>query len=311
MINRRHIRLKVMQSLYAFFSSRQNNINDARSMMIKHINDIYNLHISLISLIVELKVFADEFLDSSKDKYFPSEMDLNPNKRFVKNKIIELIVKDSNLFEKVKLNIWKGSDHDILRKLFLNIFKSKEYIDYINSSQKEFETDKLFLINILNEYILNNELVHHILEEESIYWPDDLPFVSSILIAQINSLAKNGRISDLGNVFKNKEDASFADDLFEKTINQNDLYNKYIQKNVLNWDLDRIALMDQLLIKMAFSEILFMEELPINVTINEYLEISKYYSTKNSKNFINGVLDNAIKQFRSDGKICKKGRGLN
>jgi len=159
---------------------------------------------------------------------------------------------------------------------------------------------------LLNDYILNNELVHHILEERSIYWIDDLPFVSTIIFGEIKeslSLIPNG-------VFKDKSDKDFALSLFRNTIDNNTEYEKIIIRFAKNWDLDRIAKMDQLFLKMSFAEILLMPELPIKVSMNEYIEISKYYSTSKSKLFVNGLLDNFVKTYEREGKIIKVGRGL-
>lgn len=307
MISRRHIRIKVMQSLYSFFSLKDTNVSNAEKKLLDHIENINVLHNVLICFLIELCKFAENHFEDGKNKFLPSSNDLNPNTKFTENFIFKLIRKDKKLLDKLK-NVssnWLDNDHDIIRKVFIDLIKSDLYNKYIlkESSQEE---DIRFINQALNNFILNNEVLHHILEEKSIYWIDDLPFVATIIMGNF----KLNKIHNLKTVFKNSSDKSFAVNLFSSTAEQNKNYEKIIVEKSKNWDLERIALMDQILIKMAFSEILTMEELPVKVSLNEYIEISKYYSTAKSKMFVNGLLDNAIKDFTEKNMINKKGRGL-
>jgi N utilization substance protein B len=180
------------------------------------------------------------------------------------------------------------------------------YQKYIANENKDVEVDKKFIINALNEYILKNELVHHLFEERSIYWVDDLPFIAAIIFGDI----KEDKSMDTKGAFKDSSDKEFALKLFRDTINNNSKYEEIIVKFSRNWELNRIAKMDQLFLKMAFVEILLMPNLPVKVSMNEYIEISKYYSTAKSKLFVNGLLDNFVKTYTKEGKIKKIGRGL-
>jgi len=202
--------------------------------------------------------------------------------------------------------IWIKNDHDIVHKLFKELYQSDLYQKYIANENKDVEVDKKFIINALNDYILKNELVHHIFEERSIYWVDDLPFIAAIIFGDI----KEDKSMDTKGAFKDSSDKEFALKLFRNTINNNSDYEEIIVKFARNWELDRIAKMDQLFLKMAFAEILSMPDLPVKVSMNEYIEISKYYSTAKSKLFVNGLLDNFVKTYTRDGKIKKIGRGL-
>jgi len=251
---------------------------------------------------------ADNFFEQGKKKHLPSANDLNPNRRFVENEIISLIRDDNALMLNVSRvsGIWLKNDHDIVRKLFSKLFKSELYTKYISSEEKGSDVDQRFIVNALNEIILNNELVHHILEERSIYWTDDLPFVAAIVMGQI----KINKIINPDSAFKDDSDEKFALKLFRNTINSNKEYENIIVKFSKNWELDRIAIMDQLFLKMAFAEIFSMEDLPVKVSMNEYIEISKYYGAAKSKLFVNGLLDNVVKTYTSAGKIKKMGRGL-
>ena len=308
MLSRRHIRLKVMQSLYSYFSAKEDNMAAYERAMLKHIEEVVELNLVIISLLIELVKYADNFYEDSKKKHFPSDEDLNPNRRFVDNHLISIIRKDKALMDRISKisGIWLKNDHDIIRKLFKELFESELYTRYIASEKVGVDVDQRFIVNALNEIILNNKLVHHILEERSIYWIDDLPFIATIIMGQIK--AKESLNPSL--VFKDESDKTFALKLFRNTLNNNKEYEQIIVRFSNNWELERIAIMDQLFLKMAFAEILSMEDLPIKVSMNEYIEISKYYGSAKSKLFVNGLLDNAVKTFTQEGKIKKVGRGL-
>ena len=297
-----------MQSLYSYLSTKVNEIPVAERAMLKHFDEVVELKLVIISLWIQLVKHADNFYDEGKKKHLPSALDLNPNTRFVDNDIITNVRNDLHVMDKVAKfsGIWIKNDHDIVHKLFKELYKSDLYQKYIANENKDVEVDKKFIINALNNYILKNELVHHIFEERSIYWVDDLPFIAAIIFGDI----KEDKSMDTKGAFKDSSDKEFALKLFRNTINNNSEYEEIIVKFARNWELDRIAKMDQLFLKMAFAEILSMPDLPVKVSMNEYIEISKYYSTAKSKLFVNGLLDNFVKTYTRDGKIKKIGRGL-
>lgn len=308
MISRRHIRLKVMQSLYAFYSKKDISISKSENEMLRQIQDISNLKLAVLSLFLFLFRHADSFFEDNKNKFLPKDEDLNPNKKFIDNFFYDFFLSNKTLMAKLeKFSVfWNDNDHDIIRKIFKDIVQSKLYNDYLNNDEKSYENDIKFFNNILNEIILNNEILHHILEEKSIYWIDDLPFVATIIMGDF----KIKKIKLLKSVFKNASDKDFAIDLYRGAIKYDKEYEKVIIDKAQNWDIERIAIMDQIMIKMAFCEILNMPELPVKVSLNEYIEISKYYSTNKSKMFINGLIDSAVKDFTVKKMIKKSGRGL-
>ena len=308
MLSRRHIRVKVMQSLYSYLSTKVNEMPVAERAMLKHFDEVVELKLVIISLWIQLVKHADNFYEEGKKKHLPTSLDLNPNTRFVDNDIITSVRNDLDVMDKVAKfsGIWIKNDHDIVHKLFKELYQSDLYQKYIANENKDVEVDKKFIINALNDYILKNELVHHIFEERSIYWVDDLPFIAAIIFGDI----KEDKSMDTQGAFKDSSDKEFALKLFRNTINNNSDYEEIIVKFARNWELDRIAKMDQLFLKMAFSEILSMPDLPVKVSMNEYIEISKYYSTAKSKLFVNGLLDNFVKTYARDGKIKKIGSGL-
>jgi len=297
-----------MQSLYSYLSTKVNEMPVAERAMLKHFDEVVELKLVIISLWIQLVKHADNFYDEGKKKYLPTSLDLNPNTRFVDNDIITSVRNDLDVMDKVAKfsGIWIKNDHDIVHKLFKELYQSDLYQKYIANENNDVEVDKKFIINALNDYILKNELVHHIFEERSIYWVDDLPFIAAIIFGDI----KEGKSMDTKEAFKDSSDKEFALKLFRNTINNNSDYEEIIIKFARNWEIDRIAKMDQLFLKMAFAEILSMPDLPIKVSMNEYIEISKYYSTPKSKLFVNGLLDNFVKTYTREGKIKKIGRGL-
>ena len=297
-----------MQSLYAFYSKKDISISKSENEMLRQIQDISNLKLAVLSLFLFLFRHADSFFENNKNKFLPKDEDLNPNKKFIDNFFYDFFLSNKTLMTKLeKFSVfWNDNDHDIIRKIFKDIVQSKLYNDYLNNDEKSYENDIKFFNNILNEIILNNEILHHILEEKSIYWIDDLPFVATIIMGDF----KIKKIKLLKSVFKNSSDKDFAIDLYRGSIKYDKEYEKVIIDKAQNWDIERIAIMDQIMIKMAFCEILNMPELPVKVSLNEYIEISKYYSTNKSKMFINGLIDSAVKDFTVKKMIKKSGRGL-
>ena len=291
-----------MQSLYAYFIY-NDCVKSSEKKLLTSLKEVGDLYFVVYSLLIQLIKYADSFFEDSKKKHLPTKEDLNPRKRFINNLVIKNILKNKKLNEKCDnfKYIWKNNDHRVIDKLFSNIYKSDHYKKYVSNENLSVNIDKRFFSNLLNQYILNNKLVVHILEEKSIFWVDDLPFIAAIVIGEIKS---NDHIN-FKNIFKDDSDEKFAIQLLIDTINNTSIYDEIIEKHSENWDLDRIAFMDKLFLKMAFTELLYMNSLPIKVTLNEYIEISKYYSTSKSKIFVNGILDKVVKFFKENGSINK------
>ena len=226
MLNRRHIRVKVMQSLYSYNLSIDNDTLKAEQVMMKNFNDVIELKFSIISLFVLLVKYADEYYQQGKSKYLPSKEDLNPNLRFVKNKFVLSILNDDKLINYIQknMNFWTDNDYDVINKLFIELYKSDLYKKYLSSQNQSTDIDKKFFIDLMNEKILNNNLVHHILEERSIYWIDDLPFITTIIFGDIKN---DNTLFDL-KVFKDPSDEVFAKQLFIDTVRNNKKYDKII-----------------------------------------------------------------------------------
>ena len=312
MLNRRHIRIKVLQILYAFFHSESDDLLKCERELEKSIQHTRSLYFHLLLLLVDLKFLAKTKIEKGKEKLLPSQDDLNPNTKFIDNKILILLQENLNQVDKSNLepNYWLGHT-DLQTKLLAQIQASDMYSDYMLKSSHSFVDDRKFIINIFKEFIAPNEDLHSFLGEKSIYWLDDFSIVNTSVIKTIKSFKDDELTHNVFMpLFKNEDDKKYAFGLLKKTIANSDDYKKYIGETASNWDEERISSMDQLLMQMAICELLNFETIPVKVTLNEYIELSKDYSSFKSKVFINGVIDKLAVRFKKENKIKKLGRGL-
>lgn len=313
MLNRRHLRIKILQALYAFYQSGNTDLAKGEKELFHSLNKIYDLYIYYLLLFEEVKGYAHQRLEEGKKKRLPSPEDLNPNTRFVDNAVFGLLENNEQLLrlaETRKLS-WVDQE-DGIRNLFRQVMKTQEYEEYMSSETPGFELDKAFAVKVFKKHYANYELFHSLWEERSIYWNDDIDIVCSMVIKTLKSFKAN---SDTGapllDLYKDPEDElPFVKDLFRKTVTLDDEVEEMIQDKTKNWELERIATMDIILMKMAIAEAMHFQSIPIKVTLNEYIEISKYYSTPKSNLFINGILDKIFDELKEKGKIRKVGRGL-
>jgi len=312
MLNRRHIRIKVLQILYAFFHSESNDILMCQREFENSIQHTQSLYVHLLLLLVDLKLLAKANIEKGKNKLLPSNHDLTPNTKFIDNKIFNLLQQNLDQVDKSILepNYWL-SNIDIQTKLLNQIQESELYRAYMDKSGHLFIDDRKFISNLFEEFIAPNEDLHSFLGEKSIYWLDDFAIVNLSVVKTLNSF-KEGKLKYevIKPLFKNEEDKKFAFSLLKKTIDNSEDYKNYIGEMAINWDEDRISSMDQLLMQMAICELLNFETIPVKVTLNEYIELSKDYSSHKSKVFINGVIDKLAVRFKKEKKIKKLGRGL-
>jgi N utilization substance protein B len=311
MINRRHIRVKVMQSVYAMMRSGSDNLVKEKEFLNSNIVKLYELYILNLQLLVEVQKHAKKFQEKSKKKYLATSEDLNPNKKFINNQILTMLKNSVTLkkhVEDYKLNNW-NLDGEYVQIIWDEIFKSSIYQKYINSKELSFADDQLFVINIFKNIMAPNEKLSDYFEDHNIGWVDDMPYVNTWIYKQLKSL-KEGGVFHLDKLFKDEDDYKFGKELFEKVMLNHADFEKEIIDKTPNWEMDRIADIDLVLIKMAICEFLKFPSIPAKVTINEYVEISKDYSTDKSSIFINGVLDKVQKEFFQSKRMVKIGRGL-
>lgn len=313
MLNRRHLRIKVLQALYAFFQSKKDDVLSGEKEMLNAIERIYDLYIYLLLTFPEIKAKAEHRLAENKKKMLPTEDDLNPNRKLVDNKIIQIIEDQPTLraeSENRKVNWLGASEQEIFRKMYLHIRESEVYFEFMNNETDGFEEDKAFAVQLFKTEIANFQALYDYFEEKSIHWMDDIDLACSMVIKTIKSFKEDGENTILPLYKENDDEKDFIRTLFKETIAKDDENIQLIDELTQNWEVDRIAKMDILLMKMAITELQEFNNIPKKVTLNEYIEISKFYSTPKSNVFINGVLDKAIARLEKDNKIQKVGRGL-
>ncbi len=313
MLNRRHLRVKVLQILYAYFQSEERNVSKAEEELMMAIEKMYDLYIYLLLTFEEVRSQATARIDDGKKKLRPSDQDLHPNMKFVSNVVFKKIEESKELrsvSEKRKVN-WLGAEQqEMFRKMFIAVKESETYIAYMNESIQDFEMDRTFLVDLFKTEIANFPLLYHFFEEKSIYWMDDIDLACSMVLKTLKSIQENEEIEILPLYKADDDEQAFVRSLLKETLNRNVSNELLIDELTKNWEFDRIAKMDVLLMKMAITELQVFSNIPTKVTLNEYIEISKYYSTPKSNGFINGILDKAIIELKKENKIVKTGRGL-
>ncbi|WP_298764607.1 transcription antitermination factor NusB [uncultured Polaribacter sp.] len=311
MINRRHIRVKVMQSVYAMTQSHNDDIVREEKFLKHSILKMLDLYVLNLLLLVEVQKLASKKIALSKKKILATEEDLAPNTKFIQNRLINAIAESVSVegyVELNKLDNWQEND-EYVKIIFDELQKSDLYKKYLASSEDSFKEDKEFVVNFFKQIIAPNEKLADYYEDALISWVDDIPFINT-WVSKSLSKQKENKIFTVGALYKDKDDEDFVGNLFRKTVLKQADYEKDIEEKTPNWETDRIADIDMILIKMAITEFINFASIPTRVTINEYIEISKDYSTTKSSYFINGVLDKISKEFIANKKIVKIGRGL-
>lgn len=311
MINRRHIRVKVMQSMYAMQQSNSDDLIKEEKFLKFSIQKMFDLYVLQIQLMVEVQKLAHKKIELAKKKILATKEDLNPNTKFINNKVINSIT-ESVSFDGYKelngLNNWELDD-EYVKIIWEELQNSDLYAKYINTVEDSFNVDRSFAIDFYREIIAPNEKLADYYEDTMISWVDDIPFVNTWVLKSLNK-QKEGRTFQLGKLYKDQDDEDFVSQLFKKAILNHHKYQDDIKDKTPNWESDRIAGIDMILIKMAITEFLHFPSIPSRVSINEYIELAKDYSTEKSGYFINGVLDKLSKDYLATKKMVKMGRGL-
>ena len=310
MINRRLIRIKALQILYAYSKKGEVSSLNAEKELFHSIEKYYDLYLMLLALPVELAEIERAKINQRRTKRFATPEDLNPNLNFQDNLVIEKIKNSEHLnrlLEMRKLN-WKVYT-DFTKLLYSDFIKSEVYQAIMEAEGNDFQQDQEFMQRFYADFLDKNENLPDFLEEENIYWNDDFSFALVMVIKSIEQAKPNKPFRVLP-LYKNEEVKDFAKILLRKAIVNAEEYLKIIEKHTKNWDPDRIAQTDRMILQLAIAEAIEFPSIPVKVTLNEYIEVAKYYSTEKSKTFINGLLDQIIKSLQKNGKIKKSGRGL-
>ncbi len=300
-----------MQSVYALLQSKSDNLKKEEDFLYLSIAKMHDLYVLMLRLLVEVKNLEKKHIEISEKKYLATSQDLNPNFKFINNEIFKLLDESISLntyLEDNKLNYW-SLDNEYVHEILKLIKQSDSYAAYMKSDKSSFEEDRNFVVAIFKNVVAPNEKLAEYFEDKTISWVDDIPFVNTWIVKSLNQL-KPKQTFQLGNLYKDEDDKKFVVDLFRKVVLNHKDFEKEIENKTPNWDTDRIAEIDMILIKMAISEFLKFPSIPTSVTINEYIEIAKDYSSEKSSFFINGVIDKILKDFTVSKRLNKIGRGL-
>ena len=307
MINRVLIRLKIVQIVYAYYQNGGKNLDTAEKELFFSLSKAYDLYNYLLLLMVEVTKQANKRLNAAKNKLVPTKEELFPNTKFVENRFIAQLEVNKQLleFSNNQKKTWEN-EADFVKTLCDKILESDIYKEYMASETSSYEEDRELWRKLYKNIIFNNIELDQVLEDQSLYWNDDKEIVDTFVLKTIKRFdEKNGAKQELLPEFKDEEDQDFARRLFRRTILNADYYRHLIGENTKNWDLDRVAFMDVVIMQIALAEILSFPNIPVRVSLNEYVEIAKLYSTPKSGGFINGTLDGIVNSLKKENKLTK------
>ncbi|MDR3094445.1 MAG: transcription antitermination factor NusB [Bacteroidales bacterium] len=270
----------------------------------------YELYYYVLLLAIAVKRYAESRIDIAMNKKLPTYEDLHPNTRFVDNEVIQQLQSSQTFHAYLNQHKLSWVNHpELIKHLYLNLIQSDYYKQYMDNDVVNYEKDKELLIYFFTHELENSDLLSQIMEEQSIFWNDDMDFVVTFVVKTIKGM-QAGKEVPISPMYKSDADRLFAHELLRATIKNYSKYEKLIEKHVENWDVERMALTDKLIMQMAINELVEFPFIPINVTFDEYIELPKSYSTPKSSVFINGLLDKISEELHKEGKIVKQGRGL-
>lgn len=310
MLSRRLLRIKVIKALFAHLKSGADSMMASEKNLMASVDKAYDLYHLMLTLPVEIARYAEQRQELARQKKLPTYEDLNPNTKFVDNAVIRIIANSDAVNDYTaarKLN-WSLCP-ELIRTLYTQLTESDYYKSYMQRGERSFAEDRA----LLEEFFRNMqecEALDTVLEEMSILWDDDLGYIIMMILRTLSNMRPSHTELKVASKFKSEEDPQFVKTLFEKTLVNFGEYQRYIEKFTANWDIERIVFMDNLIIGTAMAELLNFPSIPVKVTLDEYIEISKYYSTPGSSVFINGVLDKIVESLTAEGRIKKAGRGL-
>lgn len=313
MLNRRHLRIKVLQLLYAHFQSNEQDFIKTDKELNVSLDRMYDMYLYLLLTFEQLNRAAENKMEDRKKKLRPTSEDLNPNMRFVDNQLVNQLSNSEELHEivkKRKVN-WMGAEaQEMFRKMFNTVLESEAYVLYMSNEESGYEIDRNFMLQLFKDSVANSPWLYNFFDEKSIYWMDDLDLCCSMVLKSLKTMNPEEDFIPMPLYKDPADESTFVHDLLRKTIQNNAEYDVLITEMVDNWETERIAKMDLVLLKMGITELLYFQSIPSKVTLNEYIEISKFYSTPKSNIFINGILDKIVEKFKAEKRLVKTGRGL-
>ncbi len=298
--------------MYGFYQDSDADVVATRKALNHSVGKMQELYVLLLMMIGAMQGFAIDRIEAGRKKQLPTPEDLHPNTKFVTNKPLRALANSKKLQKAASdLGVGWGDDQEMLRKMFRSLLEHEEYIEFMASEERGFKHDREYLIRIFRKHMITSEVFQERLEEQSIFWNDDLDLAASMAIKTIKTIRETDDDITLLPLWReDDDDKQFLETLFTEALAQAEVNEALVMEAAKNWELERIALMDRILMKMALAEAKSFSSIPLKVTLNEYIELSKYYSTPKSNGFINGVLDQLFTQLKKDGTIVKIGRGL-
>lgn len=305
------LRIKVVKALYAHMKSDADSLMASEKMLVTSIDKTYDLYFLLMSLVVEMAQYAEQRQEAAKNKKLPTYEDLNPNRKFVDNAVIRLLAQSDSVNDYLAAHKLSWAKYpELVKALFTQLEQSDYYKKYMTSQESSFREDLALITEFYTRELEESEILESALDEMSILWNDDLGFALVMVTRTLSNMRASHTDVKVLPKFKSIEDLDFARELFAKAAVNFDNYQAEIEKYTRNWDVERIAFMDNLIMATAVAELVTFPSIPVKVTLDEYIEIAKYYSTHGSSTFINGILDKIVASFTEEGKINKSGRGL-
>lgn len=313
MLSRRQLRIKVLQALYAYFQDDKHDLHAAEKELFRGIEKSYDLYLTLLQLLVELVSEEERYLADRPKSQLGKHKTEKPKNLLSENLFLKSLSENKKLLNLVtKRKISWAKDHEVVNKVFHQVKKSPEYEWPEGVKERSIGSDAEFALKIYQQFVASYEIVIHLLEEKNIYYAESFDFINSMVVKSIKALSKApSKELEIYDLYRDEEDdKDFVKNLFKDTVNNEIITEKYIEEKSTNWDIDRIAVLDVIILKMAISEIVRFSSIPVKVSINEYIDLSKDYSTPKSSVFVNGVLDKIVSELKEQGKVVKSGRGL-
>lgn len=310
MLSRRLLRIKVVKALFAHLKSGADNMIASEKTLMTSVDKAYDLYFQLLILPVELARVAEQRQEIAKQKKLPTFEDLHPNTKFIDNAVIRLIANSDSVNDYLAARKLNWNKHpELLRTLCTQLLESDYYKEYMQRESRSFDEDRA-LIDFFFKEMQTCEALDDVLEEMSVMWCDDLPYVIMMVLRSLSGAKASHTEFKVASKFKSDDDPAFVRTLFQKSLVHYTEYQEYIERFTSNWDVERIVFMDNLILGTAMAELTEFPSIPVKVTMDEYIDISKYYSTPGSSTFINGVLDKIVESLTAEGRILKSGRGL-
>lgn len=311
MFSRRFLRIKVVKALYAHLSGAADSLSAEEKNLLAGIDKAYDLYPQILSLIVEVKRYAEERIEIGLNKHLPTAEELNPNRKFVENRVVAQL-ESSEALDKLLTDHKLGWSKypELIKHLWQKMVESDYYKEYMLSERRSYAEDRKLVEEFYIQTVQDDQMLTEMLEESTIMWSDDLDFILIMVLRTLSAMRKEQEQVALLPQYKNEDDANFARRLFATAAVGYEENIATVEQYAKNWDVERIAMMDNVIITTAIAELMGFDTIPVKVTLDEYIEIAKYYSTLGSSTFINGILDKISTDLLATGKINKQGRGL-